>query len=184
MALQTINIGASPNDGSGDPLRTAMDKINDNFLAVSGNVFNVKDPAYGAVGDGVTDNYAAIQAAIDAMSDYDTLYIPAGAFAVSQKLVSDTARYIKVRCDGWIEPHGSYSDFLIQFMRVGSKYSNVLSHRGLRLDHRLRFGLSSARPSPILSVTRDGKDEGEDDGLETSAGVYHGDCRSGTAPAQ
>jgi hypothetical protein len=28
MALQTINIGASPNDGSGDPLRTAMDKIN------------------------------------------------------------------------------------------------------------------------------------------------------------
>ena len=33
--------------------------------------------------------------------------------------------------------------------------------RGLRLDHRLRFGLSSARPSPILSVTRDGKGEGE-----------------------
>ena len=31
MALQTINIGASPNDGSGDPLRTAMDKVNDNF---------------------------------------------------------------------------------------------------------------------------------------------------------
>jgi hypothetical protein len=31
MALQTINIGASANDGSGDPLRTAMDKVNDNF---------------------------------------------------------------------------------------------------------------------------------------------------------
>ena len=32
MAQQSINIGASANDGSGDPLRTAFDKINDNFL--------------------------------------------------------------------------------------------------------------------------------------------------------
>ena len=31
MAKQTINIGTSANDGQGDPLRTAMDKINDNF---------------------------------------------------------------------------------------------------------------------------------------------------------
>jgi len=31
MAKQTINIGASVNDGTGDPLRTAFDKINDNF---------------------------------------------------------------------------------------------------------------------------------------------------------
>jgi hypothetical protein len=58
MPLQTINIGASANDGTGDPLRTAFDKVNDNFLAVSGNVFNVKDPAYGAAGDGVTDDTA------------------------------------------------------------------------------------------------------------------------------
>ena len=31
MAKQTINIGASVNDGTGDPLRTAFDKVNDNF---------------------------------------------------------------------------------------------------------------------------------------------------------
>ena len=31
MAQQTINIGVSANDGSGDPLRTAFDKCNDNF---------------------------------------------------------------------------------------------------------------------------------------------------------
>ena len=31
MAKQTINIGSAANDGTGDPLRTAFDKINDNF---------------------------------------------------------------------------------------------------------------------------------------------------------
>ena len=31
MAQQNINIGSSANKGDGDPLRTAFDKINDNF---------------------------------------------------------------------------------------------------------------------------------------------------------
>lgn len=31
MAKQTVNIGSAANDGTGDPLRTAFDKINDNF---------------------------------------------------------------------------------------------------------------------------------------------------------
>lgn len=31
MAKQTINIGSSANDGTGDPLRDAFDKANDNF---------------------------------------------------------------------------------------------------------------------------------------------------------
>ena len=36
MAQQTINIGSSANDGTGDPLRTAFDKINDNFSELYG----------------------------------------------------------------------------------------------------------------------------------------------------
>ena len=31
MSKQTINIGTTPNDGTGDPLRTAFDKVNSNF---------------------------------------------------------------------------------------------------------------------------------------------------------
>ena len=31
MAKQTVNIGVSANDNTGDPLRTAFDKLNDNF---------------------------------------------------------------------------------------------------------------------------------------------------------
>jgi len=36
MARQNINIGSSANDGTGDPLRTAFDKINDNFVELYG----------------------------------------------------------------------------------------------------------------------------------------------------
>lgn len=34
MALQLINTGSGPNDGTGDPLRTAFTKINANFQEV------------------------------------------------------------------------------------------------------------------------------------------------------
>lgn len=32
MAIELVNIGAQPNDGEGDPLRTAFTKINNNFV--------------------------------------------------------------------------------------------------------------------------------------------------------
>jgi len=31
MAQEIINIGTTPNDGTGDPLRTAFTKVNENF---------------------------------------------------------------------------------------------------------------------------------------------------------
>ena len=31
MSQEIINIGAAANDGTGDPLRTAFDKVNNNF---------------------------------------------------------------------------------------------------------------------------------------------------------
>ena len=36
MAQQTIDIGAAANDGTGDPLRDAYDKCNDNFTELYG----------------------------------------------------------------------------------------------------------------------------------------------------
>jgi len=43
MAKQTVGIGSSPNDGTGDTLRDGADKINDNFNEV-----------YDALGNGTT----------------------------------------------------------------------------------------------------------------------------------
>jgi hypothetical protein len=43
MAQQTINIGSTANDGTGDPLRTAFDKINDNFNELYGTTAEAND---------------------------------------------------------------------------------------------------------------------------------------------
>ena len=47
MAIETINVGTSPNDGLGDPLRSAFQKANTNFLNITedgGNEITVTDP--------------------------------------------------------------------------------------------------------------------------------------------
>ena len=57
------------------------------FNQTQGNVISVKD--YGATGDGVTDDYAACQAAIDVHSsngDYGTIYFPRGIYILSDTL--------------------------------------------------------------------------------------------------
>lgn len=59
MAREVINIGTAPNDGTGDPLRTAFTKCNNNFAEVySRYQQNVPASAIGAVGD-IAGMYAA-----------------------------------------------------------------------------------------------------------------------------
>lgn len=46
MSKQIINVGAAPNDGTGDPLRTAFTKVNANFSELYGNCVTVTSNAY------------------------------------------------------------------------------------------------------------------------------------------
>jgi hypothetical protein len=58
--------------------------------SVTGLFFNVKDPAYGATGDGSTDDTAAIQAAENAADDNGgTLYFPPGTYNITAALAID-----------------------------------------------------------------------------------------------
>ena len=43
MAQQTIGVGSSANDGTGDPLRTAFNKINANFSELYGDTAEAND---------------------------------------------------------------------------------------------------------------------------------------------
>jgi hypothetical protein len=84
MALNLVNIGATAGDGTGDPARTAFGKVNAAIASVSSQVYNVRD--FGAVGNGVADDRAAIQAAINAASAAGggTVYLPRGTYVVTK----------------------------------------------------------------------------------------------------
>lgn len=69
MVSPLINIGSSPNDGTGEALRSAFDKINDGFDEVRNLAFiNVEDYLQGESVDGVTDNTATVARAYAALS--------------------------------------------------------------------------------------------------------------------
>jgi len=67
MAKQTINIGSSPNDGTGDPLRDAMDKTNDNFTELYNGAGGVADGAVttAKLADDAVDSAKITDGAID-----------------------------------------------------------------------------------------------------------------------
>jgi hypothetical protein len=52
MAQQTINVGTAPNDGLGDPIRTAYQKCNSNFSELYSRVQTTPPTANtGSIGD-------------------------------------------------------------------------------------------------------------------------------------
>ena len=66
--------------------RTAFDRSSYDFWTNRYQVVNVKD--FGATGDGVHDDTKAMQNAIDAVGNGDTLYIPNGVYAITQPLIN------------------------------------------------------------------------------------------------
>lgn len=55
MARQNINIGTTSNDGTGDTLRAAFDKVNDNFIEVYEDVTSLSNTAFSGDYDDLTN---------------------------------------------------------------------------------------------------------------------------------
>lgn len=51
MAREIINVGTVPNDGLGDPLRTAFTKTNNNFAELYSRLTDVPATPLGSTGD-------------------------------------------------------------------------------------------------------------------------------------
>ena len=82
MAKQAIGIGSSANDGTGDPLRTAFDKINDNFDELYGATAEANDlieDATPQLGGDLDVNGRRI---ISARSNEDIILLPNGTGGV------------------------------------------------------------------------------------------------------
>jgi len=95
MAKQTINIGTSANDGTGDPLRTAMDKTNDNFTELYNGAGGVADGAVttAKLADDAVDSAKITDGAIDTVhiADDQITYAKMGAEFTTSAALSGTA---------------------------------------------------------------------------------------------
>lgn len=88
MSQQTINVGSASGDGTGDPGRTAFQKVNANFAELyAGTNYNVVRD-YGADNTGTNDCHTAIQAAITAAQSAGggVVYLPQGTYKLTSAL--------------------------------------------------------------------------------------------------
>jgi hypothetical protein len=89
VVKQVIRVPAILNDGAHRPVQEAIRRANANFTELYGRTVSVKD--FGAVGDGVTDDTAAIQAAASSLVAGTTLLFDGGNFVVSDDIAFTTS---------------------------------------------------------------------------------------------
>jgi len=90
MAKQAIGIGASANDGTGDTLRVALDKVNDNF----DEIYSYQD--IGAIA-GASPTLAELTAVIGAPVAFGS-----GRSILIKSTTGGVPAYHKVYCNGLI----------------------------------------------------------------------------------
>jgi hypothetical protein len=129
---------------------TLLTSIVGNLL---GLVFNVKDSAYGAVGDGSTDDTAAINAAITAATaSGGTVFFPAGTYRVTSlitvqhdvNLVGAGSEFTAILTD-----HATAGTLSYNAAGSGNHASNLLSG--------LRIGASQANTGARVNIVSGGR---------------------------
>lgn len=108
--------------------------------------YDVKSATYGAVGDGTTDDTAAIQAAINAAEPVrGTVYFPPGTYKISAALDLDS-HYVARLTGAGGRGHVNHGSAILKFTQAAGPYIKARSTVGFEMDH-LRVTWTHATPS-------------------------------------
>jgi hypothetical protein len=158
MAKQTINIGTVANDGTGDPLRTAFNKANENFTEVYDIAQGAYDYANTIVSDTQVDPVARsiANSAFDAANaivtfdqdlntsnnvSFNQITVSSNTTANSYKLNTSAGVDVGIGEIAWNDSDGT--------MDIGLKYGGVV----LQVGQETHYIVRNATSSTILNGT-------------------------------
>lgn len=149
MAKQTINVGTTANDGTGDTLRASFIKVNDNFT----EVYNNANPQL--VAASYSDGTTVTGTTTETLSQ--SLLIPANTFS-SNGMLEILYRMNKVGINGTttVKIYKNTSNTLTGatlITNMGGASTNIIFSQGIRL-----FRINSNTLSGIASATTSGSD--------------------------
>lgn len=163
MSQQTINVGALPNDKTGDPLRTGGQALNANFNELYGNATSAPLPAtsiysvkaYGAVGDGTTDDTTALQACFTAAAAANGIaLLPIGTYKFTAQLTLPSNLTVEGQGPGsillasWFDGAGGASGGATYLVNSDTTSGNTfITLRNLTLQGQNTSGLPTGTPS-------------------------------------
>lgn len=101
------------------------------FYDKGGMVFNVKHPDFGAKGDGTTDDYTAIQSALNyagASGRGGIVYLPSGEYKINTGLVMQGLSLENMRVGPCVTLMGDHQN--TSFLKAGSSNITLIDHAG------------------------------------------------------
>ena len=129
MAKQTINIGTTANDGTGDPLRTAFDKVNDNFTELYSDDAGDVDSVNGQTGVVVLDS--------DDISEGSTNeYYTEAKVSANTSVVANTAKVTNATHTGEVTGDGvlTIANDVISYAKLGTEFTTSAAIAALDVD--------------------------------------------------
>jgi hypothetical protein len=165
--INAADVVNAPTGGiSATTAQAAIDELNTKKVAKGELVVNVKD--YGAVGDGVTDDTVAIQAAFDSI-DYGTIYFPApaGSYKISNTItfkqghriqgasrsgvtitmLDDTKYAFEYNSAILANGYDVDSGIVFEHLKISAKYGIKINQSG---DYATIFSKQGAVKSPVF----------------------------------
>ena len=162
MSIQTINIGAVADDGTGDPLRTAFGKTNDNFSNLTVNINTVQANVttlttsvntIKANVDSVASNVNTIQANVTNILTSTTSFAgnigigntaPASKLVVQGSLVSNGTSLVELN-PTWNSSANTFTALKMNVVNTASSSSSLLMD--LQVDGASKFKIDKAGKS-------------------------------------
>ena len=124
----TVDVGSAANDGTGDPLRTAMQKLNANDVAAFDSITEIRATANAAISGNSTPDSTFIEATIGTINRYDgeaainfnsNVLLPGG----DSVRFGDETNYFTISSGyGWFGSLHNYFSFVGSDVFVGGSY--------------------------------------------------------------